>query len=213
MECDGLSLKNDYEEAIKCYELLKSRFPGTPEAVESEIHIGDNYFRQKEYLVAAESYAGFIKIHPTHPRLDYVYYRTGLSYLKASPKAIDRNQEYLDDSVAYLEAVLGQFPGSDYTNVAREKWEAARRRLAKRHLYIGRFYYKTGEYLASLNRFEEVIKRYGDLGLDERAYYWLGRSYLKLSRKEKALEALEGLEKKYPAGRFRKKLAGKLGLS
>lgn len=212
-ECDGYMAKEDYEKSTKCYELLRSRFPGTPEAIEAEIDIADNSFRQKEFLAAAEAYAGFIKIHPAHPRLDYVYYRAGLSYLRASPKAIDRNQEYLDDSIAYLDGVLGQFPGSRYQPVAREKWEEARRRVARRHLYIGRFYYKTGQYLASLSRFEEVIKRYGDLKLDEKAFYYLGRAHLKLSDKPKALETLEAFERRYPKSHYRKKLAARLGVS
>lgn len=212
-ECDGLADKKDYEESTKCYELLKGRFAGSPEAIEADIKIADNLYRQDDFLVAAESYAGFIKIHPTHSRLDYVYYRAGLCFLKGSPKAIDRDQQYLDNAVAYLEGNMVRFPANEYYNVSKEKWVEARTRLGRHDLYVGRFYYKTGEYLAALPRFQTVIERYADIGLDEAAYYFMGRTQLKLSRKEKALEALEALYKRYPASPYRKKLAAKLGLS
>ncbi|MDO8643551.1 MAG: outer membrane protein assembly factor BamD [bacterium] len=212
-ECARFYLKKDYEQSIQCYELLKSRFVGTAESIEADIYIADNYFRQKEFLVAAESYVGFVKIHPTHPKLDYVTYRAGLSYLKASPKAVDRDQEYLDDALAYLDASVYRYPGSAYEPVSREKREETRLRMGRRQMYVGQFYYKTKEYVASIPRFQEVTDHYADLGLDEKAYYTMGLAYLKLSQKGKALKALEALETKYPASRYRKKLARKLGVS
>ena len=133
--------------------------------------------------------------------------------MKGSPKAIDRDQQYLDDAIAYLEGNMIQYPQNQYYPVAKEKWQEARRRVGRRELYVGRFYYKTGEYLAALPRLQGVIDHYADIGLDEKATYYLGRTYLKLSQKDKAFGALDTLTKRYPAGRYRKKLARRLGLS
>lgn len=209
--CHKLTSKKDHEEAIQCFELLKARFPGSRSAFEADLEIGDNYFRQGEYLLAIESYQAFARLHPTHEKIGYANYRIGLSYLKESPKAYDRDQQYLDDSLHYLEMAVND-PDADLRDVAREKWREARLRIAKRHFYVGRHYYRTGEYLAAIPRFQEVVTNYTGLGLDEKALYLLGDSYVHLSEKDRALEILSVFEQHFPESSFRSRLSGRIGV-
>ena len=157
-QCETLQNKKKHDNAVNCFETLKSRYPGTAEAALANLKIGDVHFQKKEYLVAAETYRSFIKLYPAHSRLDYAYYRAGLSYLKESPKAIDRNQEYLDDAIRYFEIILKYYPQSKFYPINKEQWEEARRRVASRAYYVGRFYYRGGEYLAAIPRFTEVYQ-------------------------------------------------------
>lgn len=210
-ECHALSEKKDYDEANECFEVLKSRFAGTRASYEADLEIGDNYFRKKEFLLAAETYLAFAKLHPAHEKIDYAYYRIGLSYLRESPKAVDRDQQYLDDAIHYLEFAAGNHESS-VTDVAKEKLTEARTRIAKRHFYIGRFYWRTGEYLSAIPRFQEIVTHYTGLGLDEKALYLMGRSYLGLSQKDKALDMLSVFEQHFPTSPYRKHLAKKIGV-
>ncbi|MBI2981624.1 MAG: outer membrane protein assembly factor BamD [Deltaproteobacteria bacterium] len=210
-ECHEYTEAGHYEKANQCFDLLRSRFSGTTEAIEAEIEIADNYFRQKDYLVSAEAYRGFAKLHPAYKRIDYVYYRTGQSYLKESPKSIDRDQQHLDDAIHYFTLTMND-PASEHREIAREKWLESRKRLAGRVFYIGRHYYRAAEYRAAIPRFEEILYQYPYLGYDEEALYLLGRSYLKLGNKEKCRDILAAFDKHYPKSRYRKKLARRLDL-
>lgn len=210
-ECHEYTESKDFLKASECFELLKSRYPGTPEAIEAEIEIADNYFSQKDYLVAVEAYKAFARLHPVYHRINYVYYRIGQCYLKATPKSIDRDQQYLDDAIHYLTLTMNDSE-STHREIAREQWTHARKRIAERSFYIGRFYFRTGEYLSAIPRFEEVVTKYTDLGLDEQALYYLGRSYLKIDRKDKALDILGVFDQHFPESRYRKKLARKTGI-
>lgn len=209
-ECQKLSENKEYDAANECFELLKSRFSGSQAAFEADLDIGDNYFRKKDYLLAAETYLAFAKLHPTHEKIGYAYYRIGLSYLRESPKAIARDQEYLTPAIHYLELAMGD-PDPQVQALAREKWIEARTRIAKRDFYIGRFYYKTGEYLSAIPRFEEVVSDYSGLGLDEKSLYLLAKSYRGLSEKDKANEILGVLEQHFPKSPYRERLARELG--
>lgn len=209
-ECKKYSDDGDHEKAIQCFELLKTRFSGSQAAYDADLDIGDSYFRKKDYLLAAETYLGFTKLHPTHEKVAYAYFRTGLSYLRESPKAIDRNQTYLDSAIQYLETAVNM--GGDTRDVAKEKLIEAKTRIAKRHFYIGRFYYRTGEYISAIPRFEEIVTNYTGLGLDEKALYYLGSSFIHLKEKEKALEIVSVFEKHFPASKYRKKLSKQLGI-
>lgn len=211
-ECHALSEKGNYEKSNECFELLKSRFGGSRAALEADLEIGDNYFRKKDYLLAAETYLSFIKLHPNSDKIGYADYRIGLSYLRESPKPIDRDQQHLEDSIHYLELALDNTEG-DLKDLSREKWREARTRIAKRHYYIGRFYRRTGEYLSAIPRFQEIVTSYAGLGLDEKALYYLGDSYLQLANKEKGLEILSVFEKHFPQSPYRQKLARQLGVN
>lgn len=209
-ECKKYSDNNDHEKAIQCFELLKTRFAGSQASYEADLDIADNYFRKKEYLLAAETYLGFTKLHPTHDKIPYAYFRTGLSYLRESPKAIDRNQTYLESAIQYLESAVNM--GGETRDIAREKLIEAKTRVAKRHFYIGRFYYRTGEYISAIPRFEEIVTHYNGLGLDEKSLYYLGRSLTYLNEKQKALEILGVFEQHFPASKYRKQLSKAIGI-
>lgn len=209
-KCIKLSEKKRFKEAIECMEVFKSHFPTSEWGVEAELYIGDNYFREKEYLLAADSYQSFIKLHPTHPKVDYAYYKTGLSYLRHTPKAIDRDQEYLGSALANFEIVRNNFPGSAYLEVNNEKLLETRKKMALKDMYIGRFYYRTGEYIASIPRFKNVSDNYRDTGLAEKALYYITLANLKLKRLEGAKESFSQLSIYYPNSRYIKDLEKKL---
>lgn len=210
-ECHRFSVAKDYEKANECFEVLKSRFGGSLAASEADVEIADNYFRKGDYLLAAETYIAFAKLHPTHEKVGYSYYRIGLCYLRENPKPIDRDQKYLATAIQYFELALPNVSG-DLKDLVREKWTEARTRIARRHFYIGRFYYKTGEYWAAIPRFQEVVTNYSGLGLDEKSLFFMGNSFLHLSEKERALEVLGVFEQHFPNSRYRKHLASDIGV-
>ena len=172
--------------------------------------IGDAYFDQKEYLLAAESYAAFIKLHPLHPKLDYAYYRRGISLFKETPKAIERDQQYLAEAIRNLEVVIRSFPNSSYRPLALKYYREARLKVAKRHMYIGRFYYRTKEYKACIPRLEIVATQYEETGLAPKALYMTTAAHLKLNDTESARNSYSMLATKYSDDKWTKKAERKM---
>jgi outer membrane protein assembly factor BamD len=198
-DCLKLSEKKKFEAAIECLGALKARYPKSTQGQEAELRIADNYYRKKDYLLAAESYRTFIKLHPLHERVDYAYYRLGASYLMQGPKAIDRDQEYLDDAIRNFTIVIQGFPASTYRDLAQRDLTKARTKLARRDYYVGRFYYRTGEFIAAIPRFMEIAYVYPDSGLAPHALHYAIHAAVKLKEYEKAREAFNILSSQYPA--------------
>jgi len=209
-KCMRLSQKKKYEDAVQCLEMFKARYPQSREGIEAELMIGDTYFDQKEYLLAAESYAAFIKLHPLHHKLDYAYYKRGVSLFKESPKAIDRDQQYLDEAIRNLEVVIRSFPNSTYRPLAIKYYREARLRVAKRQFYIGRFYYKTKEYKSCLSRLKIVSTQYEETGLAPHSLYLMTVANLKLKDLDGARESYSMLATKYPDDKWTKKAENKM---
>jgi len=210
--CNQLMEKGNYDDATHCYETLRARSGGSELSAEAELQLADISFEKSEYLLAAESYRAFAKLHPAHSKLAYVYYKAGLSYLRESPKAIDRDQQYLDEALGYLEVGLRYFPNSPYQEVTQSAHNEVKRRLAARELYVGKFYYKREEYQSALRRFATVADKYPKLGHDEEALFLLAKSYLALEAKQKAFEVTAHLKKRYPNSRYLNKLIKDLDL-
>lgn len=204
-KCLRLSQDKQYEDAIQCLEMFKARYPQSREGIEAELRIGDAYFDKKDYLLAAESYAAFIKLHPMHPSLDYAFYKRGLALFKESPKSIDRDQEYLKEAIKNLEVVVRRYPNSEYRPLALEYYREARLKVAKRHLYVGKFYFKTGEYKACLPRLAEVASQYRDTGLAPKALYYMTVASLKLNEFEAARETYGMLATQYADDKWTRK--------
>lgn len=204
--CNTLMDKEKFNDANKCYEMVRSRFGGSGISSEAELKIADITFEKKEYLLAAESYRAFAKLHPAHPKLDYIYYMAGLSYLRESPKGIDRDQQYLEEAIGYLDIGVRYFPDSPYQEVTRGALKEARRRIAARELYVGKFYYNRQEYRASLPRFAGIADKFPGEGIDEEALYWMAKAYLEMKQRKKAFEVTAHLKGRYPNSAYLDKL-------
>jgi len=208
--CMQLSAKGKFEDAVQCLEMFKARYPQTRLGREAELRIGDAYFSKKEYLLAAESYSAFIRLHPNSNKSDYAYYRMGLSYYKESPKSIDRDQEYLEKAIKKLKIAVKYYPNSPYYGLAHATLNVARKKVARRNFYIGNFYFKTGEYIACISRFWTVVNDYGDLGMADRALYKIIIASLKLGKLSDAKEAFGVLSSNYPNSKYAKRAEKKL---
>lgn len=209
-KCTKLMDDKDFEQAIQCLEMFKARFANTAIAQEAELSIGDTYFNKKDYLLAAESYLAFTKLYPTHPKNDYAHYMAGKSYLRESPKAIDRDQEYLEKAIDELSLMVRRYPNSTYFDLAMKDLNEALNRIARRYFYIGHFYYRTGEYIACLPRFQSVEEDFPQSGLADHALYMMTVANLKLGRLDDAKEAFSKLSVNYPTSEWAKKAEKKM---
>lgn len=204
-KCTYFAEKKVYDKAVECLEIYKSRFSGSKWGMEAELRIADTYFRQKEYLLAAGSYQSFVRLYPTHPKIDYAYFQTGMAFWNEAPKSIDRDQKYLYKSIEMFEFVLHTFPGSTYMRASENALANAKHRLAERLYYIGKFYFRTGEYLAAIPRLTELSETYPQFEETPRALYLLTRANLGVRQNEKARQAVEKLVLAFPKNRWTRK--------
>lgn len=206
--CMNLLDKNKYEDSVQCLEMFKAKFPDSPESELAELKIGDAYFRQKDYLLAAESYEAFIKIHPYHEKTGYAHYRAGSAYAKEAPKAIDRDQSYLENAMAHLRQA-SVIPGP-YQELAQREKDAVEAKFLRREFYIGRFYYRKKEYLACRPRLALVVEKWPKGELAGKSLYYLVMASIALEDLESAKHAFTLLEENFRGTKWHEKAQRKL---
>ena len=117
------------------------------------------YYIQDYYGDAIAELQRFIRVYPNHKNLDYVYYLLGISFYE---QIVDEKKDLksIIDAKKNLEVVINKFPNTDYSIDAEFKLDLINDTLAAKEMYLGRYYFQKKKWIASINRFRNVVDNY-----------------------------------------------------
>lgn len=197
----------DYQSAIEYLESLESRFPFGKLADQAQLDTAYAYYKFKEYDSAIAAADRFIKLHPSHPNVDYAYYLRGLAafHKKDTPfdaiapqDPADRDPSSTRDSFKYFAELVKKFPNSKYRADAIERMKYQRNTLAEHELKIAHYYMKRGAYVAVVNRAKYVVENYPQTPAVPKALMLLTRAYSELKMIDLANDTSRVLQHNYP---------------
>ncbi len=165
-----------FEVAIQKYSDVKNKFPYSSFATSAELAIADVQFKRESYPESQIAYQNFRDLHPKNVKIDYVIFKTGMSYFLQLPETIDRDLSLANDAIYSFNEVIKSYPTSSYLAEAREKREKAFVMLAQKELYVADFYFRQKKYQSALARYENAYTKYPGFGLDPRALLGAARS-------------------------------------
>jgi len=198
---------DDYETAIKYYELLEAHYPFDKLTQPAQLEMIYAYYKFEEpesALVAADQ---FLKLYPRHPNVDYVYYLKGLINFELTQGIferflpIDRSQRDPNSarrSFQEFTELVTRFPQSQYTAEARQRMLYLRNILAQYELNVAKFYMIRGAYLAAANRAKTVIESYQRSPAMPEALTILAKAYKIMGLNDLSNDALTVLKLNYP---------------
>lgn len=158
---------------------------------------GEAYFEKEEFPEALVEYTKFLEMYRNHVLAPYAAFRIGEVHMKMS-RSVDRDPEPVQKAMAAFDRVRKDFPGSRYDAQSLEKLEQCRNWMAEMHLFVGRFYYRRGSYLAAAHRFEQLFKTYPDRPVAPDALYFLAMSHHELGADDWARADLTLLLEQFP---------------
>ncbi len=182
---DELSSGN-YEKAIQHFEKLESRYPFGVYAQQAQMEIAYAHYRQGEQAQALAAVDRFIKLHPNHPNVDYMYYLRGLinfndkvSFLNFLSKQdlSERDPKAAREAFEAFKQLVERFPNSIYANDAQARLNYIVNSMAMYEVHVANYYYRRGAYLAAVNRAQNVVRDYSNAPAVEEALFIMVRSY------------------------------------
>jgi outer membrane protein assembly factor BamD len=195
----------DLLKAQKYFEYVRTKFPYQEAAREAELKLADVEFAREAWPEARDQYQNFIKLHPTHPRVDYAAYRSALTHVEdypseffALPPSEEKDQGEIQYALASMEEFLRQYPQSEFADEAKAHAADARKRLAEHELYVARFYEKRERWKAVAQRLENLLKRYPGTPYEEEALFDLHSAYVKLNDTQRAQDTLKQVLRRLP---------------
>ncbi len=201
---EALESKN-FPDAQRYFEYVKTKYPYLESAKTAELRLADTEYERDRFLEARDKYQNFIRLHPTHPKVDYAAYRAALTFYKDMPSQFfllppseEKDQADVRGAFVALLGFVRDYPDSSYLAEAKTSLDDVKRRLAEHELYVASFYARRDKWPAVVSRLNVVASSYGGIGYDERVYFGLYDAYRKLKDDERAREALRSYVAKYP---------------
>lgn len=200
-----------FEEAIAQYNDVKNKHPYSKLASEAKLRVADIYFKREDFVEAQNAYQAFKELHPSHPRIDYVTFRLGLSFFNQLPPTIDRDLSVAERAILYFDETRQSFPSSPYAKEAAENKQKALKMLAEKELYIGNFYFVREKYESALSRYEDLLAKYPQLGVDAQALYGAAVSAYRIQDLGKAKGFYQRLNNQFKGSSEAEKARQELG--
>ena len=186
---------SDFDGAIGQYRAILLRFPFSDYATQAQLEL--IYANYKSYSPdsALADADRFLREHPRHPQIEYVYYLRGLiHYSRANARGdlLPWSESHTYDPTYARRAfdALGQliqrYPDSKYAGDARQRMILLRDRLAQHDLEIAKYYLKRKAYVGASRRAEDILERFQGTSVIPETLTVLETAYRKLELTELA---------------------------
>jgi outer membrane protein assembly factor BamD len=183
-----------YDEAILSFDRVRNHFPFNQYSVLAELRVADCLFEKASFMEAVDAYRYFARLHPRHPQIDYVVYRTARAEFKLAPVIPQRDQTHARRGLTRVEDYEQRFPDSEYLAEVARLQDKALLRLSRGGVQIGNFYWKQKEWKAAERRYRLAAEQFPDSPLIPRASYRRGVCLWKLAEVAETAEERVGLQ-------------------
>ena len=190
--------------AAKKFNEAEILFPQSIWAPKSALMAAYSYYSQDYYGDAIAELDRFIKIYPYDKNLDYAYYLLATSYYEQIVNE-EKDLQSMTEAKKNFTIVINKFPKTEYSLDANFKLDLINQILASKEMYIGRYYFEKKKWIASINRFLNVINDYNETIYTEEALYRLVEMYYILGLESESKKYAQLLGYNYNSSEWYKK--------
>jgi outer membrane protein assembly factor BamD len=204
----------NFEKGIKYYEKLEARYPYGRYAQQAQLEVAYAYYKQQEPASAIAACDRFIRLHPTHPSVDYAYYLKGLVNFNedlgvlgyvANQDLTERDPKAARESFEAFKELVTRFPDSKYAPDATARMKYLVNALAAHEVHVARYYMKRGAFIAAANRAQFAVKTYPDAPANEEALFIMVKAYDALGLNDLRDDSERVMKKNFPNSEYYKR--------
>ena len=190
--------------AAALFDEVERQHPYSPWARRAQLMSAFSYYVAKDYTKSVSAAQRFLSIHPGNRDAPYAYYLIALSYYEQISDT-DRDQKITMQALQTLNELARRYPNTRYAADARVKIDLVNDHLAGKEMQIGRYYEKSGKWLASSLRFRNVIETYQTTSHAPEALFRMVEANLALGVPGEALKYAAVLGANYPGSKWYEK--------
>ena len=193
----------NFKEAKRILNKLDQQHPYSEFSRRSLILMTFIHYREGNYADTTATGKRFVTLYPGDKDAAYAQYLVGMAYFKQIP-SITRDQTVTARAYNAMNEVIENYPDSIYVEDAKTKMRVAYDQLAGKEMLVGRYYQERREYLASINRYKQVVKKFGRTRHVEEALARLVECYYSLGLASEAQNAAAVLGHNFPDSQWYK---------
>ena len=196
--------QGDYELAGQLFDEVERQHPYSVWARRAQLMSAFSYYVAKKYPEAISSAQRFMTIHPGNKDAPYAHYLVAMSYYQQVTD-VTRDQRNTQQALDAFGELIRLYPDSRYASDSRLKMDLLNDHLAGKEMEIGRFYERSGKWLAANLRFRKVVEDYQTTSHAPEALERMVETYLALGIPAEAQKAAAVLGKNYPGNKWYKR--------
>jgi outer membrane protein assembly factor BamD len=209
--------KGGYTNAIKYLEKLEARYPYGRYAQQAQVDLAYVYFKDGDHASAITACDRFIKLHPNHPNVDYIYYLKGLVNFNedlglmgkfSGQDLTERDPKAARESFDAFKELAVRYPDSKYTPDAIARMKYLVNALASHEVHVARYYMKRSAYVAAANRAQYALLNYPQAPAVEEALFIMVKAYDAMGMSDLRDDADRVMHKNFPDSAYLKGTAG-----
>jgi outer membrane protein assembly factor BamD len=193
--------RSNYADAAKLFDEVERQHPYSVWARRAQLMSAFSYYVATQYPEAISSARRFITIHPGNKDAPYANYLIAMSYYNQIVD-VTRDQKITQQASDSFGELIRRYPESRYAADARLKLDLINDHLAGKEMEVGRYYQRSGNWLAATSRFRMVVDKYQTTTHTPEALERLVESYLALGVPVEAQKAAAVLGKNYPGSKW-----------
>ena len=193
--------QRDYEQAAKLFDEVERQHPYSAWARRAQLMSAFSYYVAHKYNEAISSAQRFLTIHPGNKDAPYAHYLVAMSYYEQL-EDVTRDQRITQQALDSFGELVRRYPESRYASDSRLKIDLLNDHLAGKEMEIGRFYERSGNWLAANLRFRKVIEQYQTTSHTPEALERLVETYLALGIPAEAQKAAAVLGANDPGSKW-----------
>ena len=152
-------------------------------------------------MLAINEFREFLSFYPTHKRADYAQLKLGMAHFYQM-RAPERDQTETREAIAELQTFVTRFPNSELIDEGQKYLREAKDRLGDSEYRVGVFYYRSKWYPGAIDRLKTFLENDPAYTSRDAVYFYLGESYIKMSRSGEALPMFERLVKEFEKSEY-----------
>jgi len=191
----------NYVDAAKLFDEVERQHPYSVWARRAQLMSAFSYYVAQQYPDAISSARRFITIHPGNKDAPYANYLIAMSYYNQIVD-VTRDQKITQQASDSFGELIRRYPESRYASDARLKLDLINDHLAGKEMEVGRYYQRSGNWLAAVQRFRVVVDKFQTTTHTPEALERLVESYLALGIPVEAQKAAAVLGKNYPGSKW-----------
>ena len=201
----------NFKRATELLEKLEARYPFGRYAQQAQMDSAYIYYKDNDPVQALAAADRFIKLHPNHPNVDYLYYLKGLINFNddlgilsavSGQDLTERDPKALRDAFESFRELVTRFPDSKYTPDASDRMNYLVNAIASNEVHVAQYYLRRGAYVAAINRAQNVLKQYQRTPATEEALFVMLRSYQGLGMADLSSDTERVIKTNFPNSKF-----------
>jgi outer membrane protein assembly factor BamD len=193
--------------AAALFDEVERQHPYSPWARRAQLMSAFSYYAGGDHNKSIEAARRFLEIHPGNKDAPYAYYLIGLNYYEQISD-VERDQKITLQARTALQEVSRRFPGTEYASDARLKLDLVEDHLAGKDMEIGRYYQRSGKWIAAQIKFQNVVEQYQTTSHTPEALYRLVETGLALGIPAEAKKYAAVLGANYPGNEWYERAYG-----